>query len=244
MEPARMLKRRHVLLLGFGQEQAALTGRLILLTFRPLHAADVDGAVSVLGAASEPVRAALLPVGFAGNRLVAELARLRRQCGPISFVATGPKPDEPMLHLLRRAEVRLCLWEKIEDSALRFVLNRALFDDLRGQVRKEQRVPTSMVARVFSASGEKPVLVYNLSNVGAYLETHRPTGVGGHVQVELPLPSGKITLPACVVSTNVPGNLQRPNLPLGMGVDFLQVPEEARAALSRYVEARARTFEL
>jgi len=114
----------------------------------------------------------------------------------------------------------------------------------RRSTRGELRVPTTMIARVFSAAGEKPALVYNLSEGGAYLETHRPTMSGGHVRVELPLPAGKRTLEAVVVSTNVPGNLQRPNLPLGMGVRFDQAEEQARREIARYVEERAAQFRL
>jgi hypothetical protein len=38
-----------------------------------------------------------------------------------------------------------------------------------------------------------------------------------------------------VVFTNVPGNLHRPNLPVGMGVRFAEVPELAAAAIRRLV---------
>jgi hypothetical protein len=42
-----------------------------------------------------------------------------------------------------------------------------------------------------------------------------------------------------VVVTNVPGNLQKTNLPMGMGVEFIDVPDETRRALAEYVEALA-----
>jgi hypothetical protein len=239
-----MVKRMHVLLLGLGDRHDALAGRLLLLNFRPLRAETVDAAIALLPRVGEPVRAGIVPVDHACADLPAELTRLRRACGDISFVVVGARPDPATAEAFRKADVRLCLWDRIEDSALRFVVNLALFDEQRGEVRGELRVPTPMVARVFSAAGEKPALVYNLSRGGAYLETHRPTGVGGHVKVELPLPSGKLTLPACVVSTNVPGNLQRPNLPLGMGVEFVTLPADAEAAVAHYVEERSGAFEL
>jgi hypothetical protein len=42
----------------------------------------------------------------------------------------------------------------------------------------------------------------------------------------------------------VPGNLRRPNLPLGMGVRFDALDEEATAALEAYVSERAGHFDL
>jgi hypothetical protein len=43
---------------------------------------------------------------------------------------------------------------------------------------------------------------------------------------------------------NVPGNLRRPNAPVGMGVRFTEVPPEAKAALDRYIAERAKTYHL
>jgi hypothetical protein len=42
-----------------------------------------------------------------------------------------------------------------------------------------------------------------------------------------------------VVTTNVPGNLRRRNLPLGMGLRFLGLRIETERVLERYTEERA-----
>jgi hypothetical protein len=44
--------------------------------------------------------------------------------------------------------------------------------------------------------------------------------------------------------TNVPGNLMRRNLPVGMGVSFTATPVEHEAALQMYAEDRFRQLEL
>jgi hypothetical protein len=47
-----------------------------------------------------------------------------------------------------------------------------------------------------------------------------------------------------VVLTNVPGNLERHNLPHGMAIEFLRVLPEARDAIQQHVLERARAYEL
>jgi hypothetical protein len=237
-------RRKLVLLLGFGQAFDPLAGRLLLLSLRAVRADWPADAVGLLERSAEPFRAGMLPADHSFRDLRHDLERLRSAAPGIEFIVIGARPDAAGIDALRKAGVRLCLWEAGDESALRFVVNQALYDPTRGNQRTELRVPTSMIARVFSAAGEKAALVYNLSTGGAFLETHRPTMAGGHVRVEIPLPGDKLTLPARVVSTNVPGNLQRPNLPLGMGVQFGELAPEQRSALERYVAARAAQFRL
>ena len=66
----------------------------------------------------------------------------------------------------------------------------------------------------------------------------------GRVRVELQLRGGAVSLEAQVLTTNVPGNIQKANMPMGMGVEFLDVPEEARHALAEQVEAMAERFRI
>ena len=47
-----------------------------------------------------------------------------------------------------------------------------------------------------------------------------------------------------VAFSNVPGNLQRPNLPLGMGVRFDEVPEKARWQLADFIRERMDSLEV
>jgi hypothetical protein len=143
------------------------------------------------------------------------------------------------------------LLKPFHERELRFVLNRALFDPDRNffgrdknKVRHELRAPTTLGARIVVSGREKPALVYNLSVGGCYLETLRPTLVGGALEVALPLPEGEFRVAGRVVLTNVPGNLERANLPRGMAIEFLRVAPEAREAIQHYVLERARAYEL
>jgi hypothetical protein len=241
-----MGKPQHVLALGFSGGFDVLAGRLLLLNFRAVRAASTEDGVRILERSGEPIRVALLAVPQALGDLGFALERLRERAPApyLHFVAAGQEPGRRELEELHGAGVEFALWEPFDDAALRFVLNEAHQDPNSGESRNVPRAPTAMLARVFSAAGQKAALVYNLSEQGAFLETLRPTSAKGHVRVELPLPAGTVTLAARVVTTNVPGNIQKPNLPMGMGVEFTEVPEEARHTLAEHVGAMAGRYRI
>jgi len=228
-----------VLLVGFGSGARALAGRLLLLQLRGLLAENLEQAETI--AVERSPAAALIH-----SNCVFEPGPLRSlaEAGeqPITLIASGPRPGEPGLAVLRKAGVKLALFEPFGDGELRFVLNRALHGE--HDVRRDVRVPATIDGTVKSSTGEKRVNVYNLSVGGAYLETLRPTAEGGSITLHLPLPSGAIDLPARVVSTNVPGNLSQANLPMGMGIQFVGPPPDEHSALTGYVEERKAEFEL
>jgi hypothetical protein len=65
---------------------------------------------------------------------------------------------------------------------------------------------------------------------------------GAELAVELPLPSGRVSLLGRVLYTNVPGNLKRDHLPTGMGVAFVRTPAAEAAAIEAEVEGMAARF--
>jgi CheY-like chemotaxis protein len=241
-----MAKHQQILALGFGEEFDSLAGRLLLLNFRAARATLAEDGVHALERSGEPIHAVLLAIPHSLGDLSVALGRLREHAPTphLRFVAAGPQPGQRELEELRRAGVEFALWKPFDDAALRFVLNEALKNPGSGESRNLLRAPTTMLARVFSSTGQKAALVYNLSEGGAFLETLRPTSAKGHVRVELPLPAGTVTLEARVVTTNVPGNIQKPNLPMGMGVEFTDVPEETRHALAEHVGAMAGRYRI
>jgi len=62
---------------------------------------------------------------------------------------------------------------------------------------------------------------------------------GGGVQIWMPAGAGPVRAAGVVVYTNVPGNLHRDNLPVGMGVRFTDLAEPAGAAIRRLVAETA-----
>ena len=249
MTPAR----ERVLLYAFGPGSGELAQLIRQLGYETLIETEPRAAAARVARPLEPVRAILLPADFALPHRAGELDHLVRAAGTVGlrFVAVGERPAAEALGHLRDKNVRLCLWSPFHERELRFVLNRALFDPTRGfydseqaEVRHDLRVPTSLGARIVVAEREKSAQVYSLAVGGCFLETLRPTLVGGGLDVFLPLPLGEFRITGRVVLTNVAGNLVRQNLPRGMGVEFLRLVPDAREAILHYVRERARAYEL
>jgi hypothetical protein len=59
------------------------------------------------------------------------------------------------------------------------------------------------------------------------------------VHVTLPLPEQELRVAGEVVATNVPGNLRKRNLPIGMGIRFLGLTREAEQRLLHFTNERS-----
>jgi hypothetical protein len=237
-----MSKDRSVLLLdGPAGRLAGFRDRLSGLGLSPILARDPAEALRGLASPLEP-RVALLVPEFAGSALAGTLAQLLAEAPEheLGFVATGPAPGPDTRSCLRAAGVRLALWEPFDDGALRFQLNRARHHKSDG--REELRIPTTLLARVQASDRPRDAIVYNLSARGAFLETPRAALRGAQIELDLPLPSGALRVKARVRFHNVAGNLQRPNLPFGMGIEFIALSRDAGDAIRLYVEERAKGF--
>lgn len=236
--------REPIFLIALGDQHDGYSQRLVDLGYRPVRADDALAASLLLARLDRPVRAAILPTENAFLDRPTELARLAHDSGSMRYIVAGKQPNADEIDGMRRDGVRFCLWEPFNNSELRFVINRALFDSTRGDVRDRTRVPTHLAARVRNGAGERQVGVYNLSANGAFLETRRSSLKGGRLRVSLSIPGNDLELCAEVTSTNVPGNLKRGNLPMGMGVEFVDLDAESRGALEGFVAQRASSFEL
>jgi hypothetical protein len=184
------------------------------------------------------VAVALIPPDLAVIDLPAALAALAASApnGQLAYVVTGARPGPEALDELRESNVSLALWEPFDEARLRFQVNRALaVDDRGGLPRRELRAPVGLPAQVFRAGRMTPARVYTLSAAGLYLDTPRPAMRGAVLEIEVPIGPGPIRVSGDVVYTNVPGNLQRNNLPVGMGVRFTSVGDTEANAIRRLV---------
>jgi len=239
-----MAKDRGVLLLdGPAGQLAGLRDRLSGLGLSAIWTKGHVEALRALDGAS-PAKVALLVPEFGGAALPQILATLVEKAPErdLGFVVTGPTPTPEMRLHLRKAGVRLALWEPFDDGALRFQLNRARHRKDNG--RDDLRIPTTLLARIITAERPRDAIIYNLSSRGAFLETPRSHLRGAQIEVEIPLPSGAVRVRARVRFHNVAGNLQRSNLPFGMGIEFTGVPRDATEAIRVYVEEHAKAFEV
>jgi len=173
------------------------------------------------------------------------LAVLRGRAGKKlrHFLVTGNRPNVAERSLLRRAGVALALWEPFDDHTLQFQVNRALLED-RSAIRRRHatRVPTNWPVRVTTGKREKQAKIYSVSAHGVYLATPRPSLPKALIHFSLPLPSGDRRISGEVVMTNVPGNLVRGNLPVGMGVRFTGYDRETEQLILAFTEERGRAL--
>ena len=157
----------------------------------------------------------------------------------LALLVCGPCPDVAGRARLRDAGARLALWEPLDDHALRFQVNRAFATGTSQALpRRAERVPTSWPVEVRIGAKVRPSQLYSLSARGAYLATAGPALRRTLVHVTLPLPGQDLRVAGEVVLTNVPGNLRKRNLPIGMGIRFLGLSNEAERALSTYTAER------
>lgn len=181
----------------------------------------------------------LLPTQLASRALKGDLRRLRKRWPGEAprFIAVGPEPSSGERRQLRAAGIRLGLWEPFDDACLRFQLNRARAKEAGPRERSTLRVPAHLPARVCVGGRSKDAVVYSLSTEGAFLETARASMDGALLDLEIHLPGQQIETRGRVVFANVPGNVRRPSLPLGMAVQFEDLEPDCEQALKRFVDS-------
>lgn len=205
-----------------------------------------DDARELLRARRHAIGAAVIPPDLPAADLGAALDELRELAAwQLGILVAGPRPDASRCDRLRRAGVDLALFEPYDDHTLRFQLNRALAEgrDLR-RPRGALRAPADWDVVVRTGQREKPARVYTVSSAGGYVATPRPSQRGALVFLTLPLPEGAVRVTGRVVMTNVPGNLQHENLPLGMGVQWTGTAPEVASAIQSFAERREAALRL
>lgn len=239
---------RDVLVVDVGTESLRpLATRMQRLGLRVLVGKTTDEAQAILGDSRYAVGTIVIPPDLPTTDLRSALASLKREAPDpsITVVVSGPRPDAAGCEGMRRAGVDLALFGQIDDHTLRFQLNRALADDASVHAgRRAVRVPADWPVRVRTGQRSKDARLYSLSCGGAYLATPRPSLRGSLLFLTLPLPSGPVEITGRVVLTNVPGNLERPNLPLGMAIRFTGLAQESEEKIRTWTEEHAARLRL
>jgi hypothetical protein len=215
--------------------------------FRVLRAKTPEEAREALRDGRHAVGALLIPPDLVAPDLGLALRGFRELVSDreLGVLVGGPRPAARELARLRDAGAELALFEPIDDHTLRFQLNRAVCGTSpEASQRRAVRVPADWAVRVRLGPREKPARVYCVSATGAYLATSRPSFRGSLLYVTLPLPTGPVDVAGRVVMTNVPGNLVRDNLPLGMAVQFTGLSPDVESSLQRFAEQQTSALRL
>lgn len=236
-----MVQTPSVLLLdGASHRSSALADRVRGLGFSAVRAKTPEEAIELIESPRFDFGAALVPPDLPVADLAGAISRLRERASRrLVCVAVGARPTPEGIARLREAGIELALWSPIDDATLRFQLNRAASAFACETLRREQRAPTDWQVRFFTGGRQKDAHLYSLSARGAFLATPRPSLRGANVALELPLPAESLALGARVLYTNVPGNLQRSTLPVGMAVEFSALTIDAAESIRRSVAERA-----
>jgi hypothetical protein len=222
-----------------GGPLGVVAARLRTLGYLVLAAGSAESAARSVAELAGDVHAALVPAEPRGCDAAALVRELRARLGVLACVVVGARPDAAARERLRAAGVELAVWEPWDDGTLRFQMNRALAGGAPGPARGAPRVPVALGASVEAGGRIKPAILRALSETGAYLETPRPSLPGVALVLEFPAASERVRVAGEVVYANVPGNLRRPNLPLGMAIRFTRVSEQAERSIRGAVADRS-----
>ncbi len=230
---------------GGGEPLEPIARRLASLGFHVVRAKTPRDAHELLRDPRFLLGAVVIPADLPAPDLTEALHALRAggRTGMLPLLACGTRPDPTSRLRLRHAGVEHALWFPLDDHMLRFQSNRALSGGAPARVsRRAERVPTNWPVIFRLAGRERPAKVYSLSSSGAFLATPVPSQPRTLVHVQLPLPACDARVACEVVMTNVPGNLAKGNLPVGMGVRFRGLDEDIEAALMAFTLERARAI--
>jgi len=221
-----------------------LATQLVRLGIEPLRVSDTADALDIVKSRQYAISAVLVPSEFPAKALHRALKSIRRREPALPAMAYGKIPDRSQRKNLRRAGVLLALWDGYDEGVLRFQINRLTSGENQNSVRGSRRAPTHTAVRVLVGGREKPGVLYSISEGGCFIETQRASMDGARLQTVFVLEERSFDLEGVVAFANVPGNLQRPNLPLGMGVHFQNVPDAVRKALSEFIRDRMESLEV
>jgi len=238
-----MREQRSLLLVDAGGESMQqLSLRLRQMGFHVLRTKTAEQAATALTDTRFVIGSIVVPPDLPAYDLDLALAAFRSMeaSRALPLLTAGRRPDADRRARLRRAGVEQALWHPLDDNTLRFQVNRALAGaGPPPAMRRAERVPTNWPVQIRSGDRRKQAKVYSVSSTGAYLATSRPSMLRAVVETVLPLPACDVPLAGEVVMTNVPCNLLRRNLPIGMGIRFTDQSDEAEHQIMEWAHERA-----
>ncbi len=221
-----------------------LSRQMVRMGIEPIRVSDFDEAVDTIKSKQYAISAVLVPSESDGHRMRKAFKSMRRREPMLPAMAYGKVPERSQRKLLRQAGVYLSLWDGYDQGVLRFQINRLISGENQSAVRGSRRVPIHVPVRILVGGREKEGVLYSLSESGCFIESSRASMDGARLRMIFMLGQREVEVHGVVIFANVPGNLQRPNLPLGMGVRFDDVPEPIRRSLAEFVGERLDSLEV
>jgi hypothetical protein len=224
-----------------------LASRVRRLGYLVVRAKTTEEAKQLLRDPRYAVSAAVIPSDLPAADLRTALGAFRQLslAEHLAFLVTGSRPPSDRRRELANAGVEFALWEPVDAHTLRFQINHALAGHIpRASQRRALRAPASWPVDLHVGKRHKEARVYAISANGAFLVTPAPALRRTIVAAEIPLPMATVRTTGRVVFTNVPGNLMKRSLPVGMAVRFEGTPPETEALLQIYAEERHRSLEI
>ncbi len=229
---------------SFPERSDTLATQLVRLGVEPIRVPDLADAVATVKSRDLAIQAVILPSDLPGKIIHKAMKSMRRRQPILPAMAYGKPPDGSQAKALRKAGMLLALWDGYDKGMLRFQLNRLVSGDAQTSVREARRAPTDRPVRILIGERLKEGTLYSLAEGGCFIESPRASMDGAHLTLCFELDDRSFELKGDVVFANVPGNLQRPNLPLGMGVRFADVTPAALDQLKQSIHKRMEALEV
>ena len=226
----------------------ALTGilaaQLVGLKIEPIRVSDLDEALEIVKTRQYAVSAVLVPSEIDGSALGEALKSMRSFKPVLPCMAYGKAPERAQRKRLREAGVLLSLWDGYDVGILRFQVNRLVWGENPSSIRTAPRAPLHTPVRIEVGGREKEGVLYSISEGGCFIETPRASMDGATLRMVFMLDEREFDFEGVVVFANVPGNLQRPNMPLGMAIRFGDMPRRPRKPLVKFIQTRMSSLEV
>ena len=221
-----------------------LATQLVRLGVESIRVSNLGEAVDTIKSNQYAISAVLVPSEFEGKTLRKALKSMRRRVPVLPAMAYGKVPTAAQRKVLRQAGVLLALWDGYDEGVLRFQINRLVSGENQNAVRGSRRAPIHTPVRIVVGGREKQGEMYSVSEGGCFVESPRASMEGAQIQMSFVLEERSFEVEGIVVFANVPGNLQRPNLPLGMGVRFPDLSDTKRRAIGEFIQGRMDSLEV
>jgi CheY-like chemotaxis protein len=222
----------------------ALATSLVRLGVEPIRVDDLVEAAEVARSKQYMIDGVLLPSHLPGVEIEKAMKSMQQSEPMLHAMAYGKVPEPEQRNHLQHAGVLFALWDGYDEGVLRFQINRLVSKDNDHSLRDSTRAPTHTPIRMVIGGREKAGMLYSISEGGCFVETARASMEGARLRLTWRLAEVEYSLDGVVAFSNVPGNLQRPNLPLGMGVRFEGMPDKARWQLADFIRERMDALEV